>query len=95
MSFHKVTKHVNHLGENCIQNFHLGRYMVGYTIGNLVLRQGMYFSKKTVKMNYDALTSRGCQCPAAYNHLTTDEKRHYVMTSGLRQFIVGYAVANF
>ena len=24
------------LGDNCIQNFHLGRYIVGYTIGNLV-----------------------------------------------------------
>ena len=27
------------LGDNCIQNFHLGRYMVGYTVGNLVLRR--------------------------------------------------------
>ena len=26
------------LGENCIQNFHLGRYIVRYTVGNLVLR---------------------------------------------------------
>ena len=25
-------------GDNCIQNFHLGRYIVGYTVGNLVLR---------------------------------------------------------
>ena len=24
------------LGDNCIQNFHLGRYIVGYTVGNLV-----------------------------------------------------------
>ena len=28
-----------YLGDNCIQNFHLGRYIVGYTVGNLVLRQ--------------------------------------------------------
>ena len=28
---------VIHLGDNCIQNFHLGRYIVGYTDGNLVL----------------------------------------------------------
>ena len=28
-----------HLGDNCIQNFHLGRYIVGYTVGNLVLRR--------------------------------------------------------
>ena len=32
-------KSVNHLGDNCIQNFHLGRYIVGYTVGNLVLRR--------------------------------------------------------
>ena len=24
------------LGDNCIQNFHLGRYIVGYKVGNLV-----------------------------------------------------------
>ena len=28
-----------HLGDNCIQIFHLGRYIVGYTVGNLVLRR--------------------------------------------------------
>ena len=27
------------LGDNCIQNFHFGRYIVGYTVGNLVLRR--------------------------------------------------------
>ena len=27
------------LGDNCVQNFHLGRYIVGYTVGNLVLRR--------------------------------------------------------
>ena len=26
------------LEDNCIQNFHLGRYIMGYTVGNLVLR---------------------------------------------------------
>ena len=26
-------------GDNCIQNFHLGRYIVGYKVGNLVLRR--------------------------------------------------------
>ena len=30
-----------HLGDNCIQIFHLGRYIVGYTAGNLVLRRRM------------------------------------------------------
>ena len=32
-------KLINHLGDNCIQNFHLGRYIVGCTVGNLVLRR--------------------------------------------------------
>ena len=27
-----------HFGDNCIQNFHLGRYIVRYMVGNLVLR---------------------------------------------------------
>ena len=27
------------LGDNCIQNFHLERYIVQYTVGNLVLRR--------------------------------------------------------
>ena len=27
------------LWNNCIQNFYLGRYIVGYTVGNLVLRR--------------------------------------------------------
>ena len=27
------------LGDNCIQNFYLGRYIVGYTVGNFVLRR--------------------------------------------------------
>ena len=30
---------VNQLGDNCIQKFNLGRYIVGYTVGNLVLRR--------------------------------------------------------
>ena len=28
-----------HLGDNCIQNFHLERNIVGYTVGNFVLRR--------------------------------------------------------
>ena len=27
------------LGDNQIQNFHLGRYIIGYTVGNLALRR--------------------------------------------------------
>ena len=34
-----------YLGDNCIQKFHLGRYIIGYTVGNLVLLQ--HVSRKT------------------------------------------------
>ena len=27
------------LGDNCIQNFHLRKYIVGYTVGNLVIQR--------------------------------------------------------
>ena len=37
------------LEDNCIQNFHLGRYSVGYTVGNLVLRQR---ASRAVKLNF-------------------------------------------
>ena len=30
---------IAYLGDNCIQNFHLGRYIVGCTVGNLVLQR--------------------------------------------------------
>ena len=36
VEFHNA---VDHLGDNCIQIFHLGRYIVGYTVGNFVLRR--------------------------------------------------------
>ena len=35
----KINKKQRGLGDNCIQNFHLGRYIVGYTVGNFVLRR--------------------------------------------------------
>ena len=36
-----------HIGDTCIQKYHLGRYVVGYTIGNLVkLKIRQYTSPK-------------------------------------------------
>ena len=34
-----ATKFGVKLGDNCIQSFHLGRYIVGYPVANLVLRR--------------------------------------------------------
>ena len=39
ISFISATGIYDKLGDNCIQNLHLGRYIVGYTVGNLVLRR--------------------------------------------------------
>ena len=36
------------LGDNCIQIFHLGRYIVGYTVGNLV---GIFLSIRSKSNN--------------------------------------------
>ena len=120
-------------GDNCIQTFDLGRYIVRYTVRNLVLRRRVSRAVKrdfrtyirrytspnqnfeygyphsnalfTFSLQKDsenllccAYTSSGCQLhktplPAAYIHLSTNEKRCY-MTSGFRQYIAGYTVAN-
>ena len=37
----------NKLGDNCIQIFHLGRYIVGYTVGKFVFRATRQRSRKT------------------------------------------------
>ena len=39
LSFHDMCYVCTYSGDNCIQNFHLGRYIVGYTVGNLVLQR--------------------------------------------------------
>ena len=36
----------SYLGDNCIQHFHLGRYMVRFTVGNLVLQPGASWAIK-------------------------------------------------
>ena len=41
-----------YLGDNCIHNFHLGRYIVGYTVGNLVLRRCMRSDFRTYIRRY-------------------------------------------
>ena len=37
--FKKTNVVVCKLGDKCIQNFHMGRYIVGYTVGNLAVRR--------------------------------------------------------
>ena len=72
-----------YLGDNCIQNFHLGRYIVGYTVGNF--EYGYPHSnalltfpfKNTVKMyfvapNVQRLPAAQNRLPAAYIHLSAN-----------------------
>ena len=40
------------LSDNCIQNFHFGRYIVGYTVGNLVLWRRYYSPNESVECGY-------------------------------------------
>ena len=118
--YSQFTLNYIYLEDNCIQNFYLGRYIVGYTVGNLVLRRRVISERisddippqmkilnmvipilmhyqhfpfiKAVKMYFFAPIRPAT--PAAYIHLSTNEKRRYVMTSGFRQYIAGYTVAN-
>ena len=39
MIYSHILNFLSYLRDNCIQNFHLGRYIIGYTVGNLVLRR--------------------------------------------------------
>ena len=61
-----------------------------------ILMHYLHFLKKTVKMYFVAPTSSCIKLIASciYIHLSTNEKRRYVMTSGLRHYIAGYTVAN-
>ena len=43
---HKFSHDVAHIGDNCIQNVNLGRYIVGYMVGNFVLRRRVSGSVK-------------------------------------------------
>ena len=52
---------VNLNGDNCIQNIHLGRYIVGYTVGNLVLRRRVNLvlqRRVAVKLNFQLYIRR-------------------------------------
>ena len=121
------------LGDNCIQNFHFGRYIVRYTFGSHVLplrlrvavklnfrpyiqrytspSENFEFSylhsnalltfslqKDSENVLFCAYMSSDSSCinrlPAAYIHLSTNEKRRYVMTSSFRQYIAEYTVTN-
>ena len=50
------------LGDNCIQNFHMGRYIDGYTVGNLVLKRDF----STYIRQY---TSQNENCEYGYHHV--------------------------
>ena len=111
---------------NCIQYFHLGRYIVRHIVGNLVLRRRVSGAvKRDFRTYIRRYTSPNENFEYGYPHsnalltfsfqkdrenvlfcaytssdasriysLSANEKRRYVMTSGFRQYITGYTVAN-
>ena len=74
------------LGDNCIQNFHLGRYIVGYTVGNFVFN---FYTSKALNFvqNVSFLSD--------VNHSVDQSLATLLLTSGFRWYIAGYTVANY
>ena len=66
-----------------------------------ILMHYQHFPFKKIKKMYCVALIRpaAASCinslPAAYIHLSTNGKQRYVMTSGFRQYIAGYTVANY
>ena len=56
------------LGDNCIQNFHMGRYIVGYTVRNLVLVENGY-PHSNVLLQFELKLER-CKPHKASHHPT-------------------------
>ena len=65
MMWNRLLFHVIYLGDNCIQNFQLGRYIVGYMVGNLVL-QG--HASRAVKRDFQQYTSQNETFEYGYPH---------------------------
>ena len=76
-------KLVSQLGDNCIQNFHLGRYIVGYTVGNLVL---MHFCSFVSNRSFESPMKR---------HVIQRNMTLLMTSNYYLQNITGYTVANF
>ena len=49
VTFSGIAKCCFNLGDNCIKNFHLGRYIVGFTVRNFVLLQSI---SRALKRNF-------------------------------------------
>ena len=70
-----------HSGDNCIQNFHLRRYIVGYTVGNLVLQRR---ASRAVKRDF--LT-----CIQRYTSPNENFEYGYPHSNALLQFYLHFA----
>ena len=56
-------------GDKCIHDFHLGRYIVGYTVGNLVLRRRASGAvKRDFRTYIRRYTSPNENCEYEYPH---------------------------
>ena len=101
-----VSKHwsVIYSGDNCIQNFHLGRYIVEYTVGNLVLQRRVSRAvKRDLRTYIRQYTSPNENLEYGYPHSNALLQFPLKLKRCKQHFIqryvmwcdVGYTVANF
>ena len=76
----QFTLHCHYLGDNCIQNVHLGRYIICYMVGNFVLRRRF---SRTIKHIIDDIPSQmkilNIVIPILINFLTFVNQRHSIL----------------
>ena len=81
---------IRYLGDHCIQNFNLGRYIVEYTVGNLVLwRRVSRAVKHDFRTYIPRYTSPNENFEYGYPH-SNAHLNFYIMTSSFKQYIAGY-----
>ena len=96
-------KQCQQLWDNCIQMLHLGRYIVGYTVGNFVLRRRIirrYLppeKKNKKKLNMVIPFLIYCLTLSIENAIFfhAQSQATLLMTSGFRRDITEYTVAKF
>ena len=82
---HRAYERINHLGDNRIQNVHLGKYIVGYMVGSFVLRRRVSGAVKRNFRPYNRwYTSRNNNIldmviPILMHFLTFIRQRHSIL----------------
>ena len=81
------------LGDNCIQNLYLGRYLVGYTVGNLVLKKILNMVIP-ILMHFCSFVSNPSVASPIMGHVTQRNVTYLMTSNCFLQYIAEYTVAN-